>query len=1542
MAIRVPWRAAVALVAFAVGAASVVAVPPADVASAYEAPEADEASLSKQAPEADEAPEADKAPESAEAPEADEASCGEVFTYWDGDAERTVVLCDEIPDDGDRDDPDDFRGGRGDPVGAGCASGASDGDGLLFQTESGAEMTLTHSVVLVLDPGWSDARVHRFLARNRISPSCASPLGWIANGFAIATGPGMAALALANQLAPQHGVVLSSPNWASEVEVKAESDPPTRLSAPTITAAYPSDQAITLTWEPPADVDDETSFTYDISWLPSDQADDPAAEWRVAREFDGSLTEVVIWDPLSNGTTYDVRIRAVAEEDGEWSESVSVELFERSAAPSEDAPAIPLGVTIGSVLDDTGLDVDLFKIELDEPQRLTLRTIGGPGYVRDTECRLLDSDGTLVPNTENDDVNLSESDRHCFVHANLASGTYWFEARGFALSGHPAGAWDRGRYLVRATIAPDPGTTADTALALPRETIFAGSFASREETQFWRFDLAESEFVDVFVDPLAGTVDLSLRDSSGERLDVESEPIVSCFIFCVQLGMRIRSELAQGTYYAVVESRSAQAVYAIERVIDQKYAQLMSLCLSLEQSTGVNDELQGCQWHLDNRAQRGGVRGEDANVVAAHAAGYLGAGVGVAVVDAGIDLDHEDLAGNTDSSRSRSYCGSDTAPFSNWEDHGTAVAGVIAARDNSIGMRGVAPRATVFNRRLICGGVSDEDVADSMTRDMASICVSNNSWSHIDNSQATPVSSLFDLAIDRGVSSGCGGKGINYIWSAGNGGTVHDDSNLDEYVNYYGAMTVCAVNASGVKSQYSESGANLWVCGPSNDYSSARQPGAATLTNHDRYRIDFGGTSSAAPVVAGVAALVRGANSELTWRDVKLILAASARQNHPGDSSWREGAVKWGETDERYQHSRKYGFGVVDAHAAVQLAEEWTNLPPMITQTQTSDDDALEIPDGAGSVSKSVTFDDAIEFVEFVQIDTSFKTWHFRDLQIELVSPSGTEVLVVPAGPPSLNSSNTPLNGSFRFGVAGLLGEPAEGTWTLKVTDTISGGQASLESWGITLYGHRLRPTAPTVTAVEVSSDAGDDAVYAFGEVISVRVTFSEAVDVTGAPTLGIDMDPADWGRKEAVYASGSGTAELVFAHEVVEPNFSTRGIAVLADTLALAGGTIRSASTQADAELAHAGLDHDPDHQVDWHQQPPDDDQQPPDDNGNRAPVFGGTAELTNTAPPGFLVSLTLWQSDFTDPDGDPLTFEISTSRDDVVAPDGISHNERFGRLFFEAKTACALLELGPEPGEVYETTVTMTATDPDGATAHATRTFRTDPTWNTSTASLQDACPQVTEAAVNGTTLVISLDAAVAMSIEPPTPAEFAVTADGAAVAVASVRRPGRYDTTITLELASPVTQGQTVTVSYAPGDYPITFAFADQPVANNTPAPVCVTAPEGVTAPTCAAVSGNDLIVAFSADLAPIDAATSFELRHAIFVDGPYYNGAPGGGPSAGRIAVDGAALTLTLGTAVQAGDEVTIHYSASAARNALRGIDGTPIPDFTLTVTTTAHS
>ena len=107
----------------------------------------------------------------------------------------------------------------------------------------------------------------------------------------------------------------------------------------------------------------------------------------------------------------------------------------------------------------------------------------------------------------------------------------------------------------------------------------------------------------------------------------------------------------------------------------------------------------------------------------------------------------------------------------------------------------------------------------------------------------------------------------------------------------------------------------------------------------------------------------------------------------------------------------------------------------------------------------------------------------------------------------------------------------------------------------------------PGVSGVAISSTPAHGDTYGLGETIRVKVTFDEAVTVDtagGTPRLKIKMDPT-WGEFWAAYESGSGTAELTFAHRVAEPNTSPRGVAVLGNTLERNGGTIRSAGDAGD-----------------------------------------------------------------------------------------------------------------------------------------------------------------------------------------------------------------------------------------------------------------------------------------------------------------------------------------------------------------------------------------
>ena len=119
-------------------------------------------------------------------------------------------------------------------------------------------------------------------------------------------------------------------------------------------------------------------------------------------------------------------------------------------------------------------------------------------------------------------------------------------------------------------------------------------------------------------------------------------------------------------------------------------------------------------------------------------------------------------------------------------------------------------------------------------------------------------------------------------------------------------------------------------------------------------------------------------------------------------------------------------------------------------------------------------------------------------------------------------------------------------------------------------------PTVPTIESVAVTSDPGEDGGYAIGDEIQVGLTFSEAVTVTGAPQLNLDVG----GRtRTAEYSEGTTTTQLLFTYTVSSGDEDTDGIAVVANSLALNGGVIRAGSVN--AALTHAGLQSD-DHKVD------------------------------------------------------------------------------------------------------------------------------------------------------------------------------------------------------------------------------------------------------------------------------------------------------------------------------------------------------------------------
>lgn len=370
------------------------------------------------------------------------------------------------------------------------------------------------------------------------------------------------------------------------------------------------------------------------------------------------------------------------------------------------------------------------------------------------------------------------------------------------------------------------------------------------------------------------------------------------------------------------------------------------------------------QWHLENNANLKGyismVRGEDLRVKPVWAQNLKGEGIRIAVLDDGLEVTHEDLAPNvvagSHNFRKKPRDGvlgillkeyetvgleDYPVPCSVEDFHGTAVAGLIAARDgNGVGGAGVAPRASLVGYNILASILSS-DTVDALTRGLDKNHIYNNSWGPDDSGLLYPPLypahlgyQMFNNALDKGLREGRKGQGVIYVFSGGNGGAHGDYSSLDATVSALGVVTVCASNAAGVRAPYSERGANLTVCAPTggtniNDEKIAYLPLTVTTALNNGYTDEFAGTSASAPMVSGVIALMLQANAKLTWRDVPLILARTARKIDTAKGGWDEYRSPLGNGNTSYDvlhYSHSYGFGVANAEAAVSLARSWQSV----------------------------------------------------------------------------------------------------------------------------------------------------------------------------------------------------------------------------------------------------------------------------------------------------------------------------------------------------------------------------------------------------------------------------------------------------------------------------------------------------------------------------------------------------------------------------------------------------------------------------------------
>ena len=483
-----------------------------------------------------------------------------------------------------------------------------------------------------------------------------------------------------------------------------------------------------------------------------------------------------------------------------------------------------------------------------------------------------------------------------------------------------------------------------------------------------------------------------------------------------------------------------------------------------------SDPLLGNQWHLNNTGQGSGTVGADANVFAAWNAGFTGAGVQIAIVDDGLQKNHPDIAPNYFAAGSWDFNSNEADPTGGAGDrHGTAAGGVAAAADDGAECGvGVAYNAQMAGLRLIAGPSTDAMEAQALSYALQQNDIYNNSWGPSDDGATLgKPGPLLMAALANGVATGRGGLGNIFVWAGGNGHDDNDNANADGYANSRYVIAVAATTNAGVQSWYSEVGANIMVNAPSN----GGTQGVTTtdLTGADGYSAGnctggFGGTSSAAPLVAGVAGLILEANPSLTWRDVMHVLINSAEKNDPTGTGVRAWEVNGAGHDVNYA----YGFGRVDAGAAVALADTWTNVPANVTPFDSGVIMVNEgIPDGFGTpgqgpvIARSVNVPQnfVVEHVEVVfDIDHATR----GEVIAAVESPAGTTSTMLF---PRINDMGNSFD-SWKTSTLRHWGEESAGTWTIRVADNSAGTTGTLNSLQLIIYGYPVQGGTETETPV--------------------------------------------------------------------------------------------------------------------------------------------------------------------------------------------------------------------------------------------------------------------------------------------------------------------------------------------------------------------------------------------------------------------------------------------------------------------------------------------
>jgi subtilisin-like proprotein convertase family protein/subtilisin family serine protease len=491
----------------------------------------------------------------------------------------------------------------------------------------------------------------------------------------------------------------------------------------------------------------------------------------------------------------------------------------------------------------------------------------------------------------------------------------------------------------------------------------------------------------------------------------------------------------------------------------------------------------------------------------------------IAVTDDGCKLDHHDFDspdkfaswGYFRGSRLLTAADIDADPqqmYKTGSNHGTSCCGVIGGEIDSVLTVGAAASCQLLPIQWESSGpslfISDSKLLTTLNYIADKADVMSNSWGGVPTSVwALPVINRIKALA---LTGGRRGKGIVFLWAAGNENCLinHTAAQLVPYdhgvevqggalvwvgvrttrvfrnnlVGIAGVMHIAALASTARRSHYSNYGPGVGVCAPSSNSHAyyrmtVRGLGVTTTTGESGgVTHSFGGTSSATPLVAGIAGLAISANPSLSALEVISILKQTASKdldfsdyprtppaNFDMNTDWDVSPVSpfdsgnfinIGEPEGSW--SPWFGHGRVDANAVVAEAlSRKQSVGDKIFQGDSTPDRSIPDNNERGIKDKIAC---PHEFaLASLKINVDVNHTYIGDLRVSLISPSGTIVTLHDRSGGSANDLHTEFDSTSAPGLLALIGEPVKGEWALHVQDLALVDRGRLKAWSLEIKG---------------------------------------------------------------------------------------------------------------------------------------------------------------------------------------------------------------------------------------------------------------------------------------------------------------------------------------------------------------------------------------------------------------------------------------------------------------------------------------------------------